>query len=517
VSLARLAAHNAKHYGDKPAYVFGDRTVTFVDFNSRVNRLVDGLRHSGVVRGARIAFLSRNSLAGLEIYGACEKGGYLAAPLNFRLTSAELVPILQNLDPHVVFVQSHYFDIAEELRTHLSGALMVATDGYPSHGWASMEDLVGAGRDVEPDQAADPDEIAYLMSTSGTTGTPRAAMLTHRGQWMDAAALALEMRLSPTDRHLATMPIYHVGGRAIVLAHNLRGCTVFLHDGFDAEAVARDVERRKITTTQVVPTMMAWLLDDRLTQRDMSSLRLIWYASAPMPVDLLTRAIQRFGPIFIQGYGQTECGPLATSLLPHEHILDGPGSEHLASAGRAVPGVEVAVVDEDGGELSGGRIGEIKIKSPWNMAGYWRRPDLSKQVLRDGWLLTGDMARVDARGYIYIVDRKKDMIISGGENIYPREVEEILYAHPSVLEATVIGVPDDVWGESVRALVVTRGGVRPDERELIDFCRARLAHYKCPKEVEFRDDLPKTASGKILKRALREPYLPVEPRIGEPR
>jgi long-chain acyl-CoA synthetase len=506
VSLSGLARHNARQYGDKPAFVFGVHTVSFAEFNARVNRLAHALRSRGVTSGARVAFLSRNSLEALVIYGASEKGGYLAAPLNFRLTADELKPVLENLDPHALFVQSQYVDTAHELRANLSGTFMVAMDGDPAPGWTSMEELIAGGKDVEPDHEVSPEDIAYLISTSGTTGTPRAAMLTHRGQWMDAMALALEMRLTPTDRHLATMPIYHVGGRAIVLAHNLRGCTVHLHDGFDADTVARDIEQWRITTTQVVPTMVAWLLDQRLNERDFSSLRLIWYASAPMPVELLRRAIERFGPIFIQGYGQTECGPLATSLLPHEHILEGPGSERLASGGRAVPGVEVEVVDEDGRAVPTGRIGEIKIKSPWNMTGYWRRPDLSDEVLKDGWLLTGDMGRMDERDYIYIVDRKKDMINSGGENIYPREVEEVLYAHPAVLEASVIGVPDEVWGESVRALVVPRRDSRPVEGELIEFCRARLAHYKCPRAVEFRDELPKTASGKILKRALREPY-----------
>jgi acyl-CoA synthetase (AMP-forming)/AMP-acid ligase II len=323
------------------------------------------------------------------------------------------------------------------------------------------------------------------MSTSGTTGTPRAAMLTRDGQWGNALGLALEQRLSPEDVHLATMPLYHVGGRALVLSHTLRGCTVHLHDAFDAAAVAADIEHHRITTTQVVPTMIAWLLDAQ--PRDLSSLRLIWYASAPMPVELLRRGLERFGPIFVQGYGQTESGPLATVLTPAEHD---PGAEHLASAGRAVPGVEVRIEDS-----------EILIRSPFNMTGYWRNPELSAETLKDGWLHTGDLGRLDERGYLYIVDRKKDLIISGGENIYPREVEEVLYAHPGVREAAVIGVPDAVWGESVKAVVVPVGDLASDE--LIAFCRTRLARYKCPKAVELRAELPKTPSGKVLKRELR--------------
>jgi long-chain acyl-CoA synthetase len=252
--------------------------------------------------------------------------------------------------------------------------------------------------------------------------------------------------------------------------------------------------------------MLSWLLEEQLERIDLSSLRLVWYASAPMPVELLRRAIVRLGPIFIQGYGQTESGPLATSLHPEEHVLDGPEAERLASAGRAVPGVEVRIVGEDGSELPLGETGEITVRSEFVMTGYWRDPELTADALVDGWLRTGDMGRMDELGYVYIVDRKRDLIISGGENIFPREVEDVLYAHPAVLEAAVIGVPDATWGESPRAIVACRPAAEVTEQELIAFCRDRLAHYKCPKAVEFRDELPKTPSGKVLKRALRERY-----------
>jgi long-chain acyl-CoA synthetase len=225
-----------------------------------------------------------------------------------------------------------------------------------------------------------------------------------------------------------------------------------------------------------------------------------------MPVEVLRRAIDRLGPIFIQGYGQTESGPLATSLAPEEHRLDGEAARRLASCGRAVPGVDVRIVGDDGVELPDGEVGEVTIRSPFNMVGYWRAPELTAETIVGGWLRSGDMGRMDRLGYVYIVDRKKDMIISGGENVFPRESEEVLYQHPGVLEAAVIGVPHPVWGESPRAVVVRRPGVELGEGQLIDFCRERLAHYKCPTAVEFRDVLPKSPSGKVLKRELREPY-----------
>ena len=476
MSLAGLSARNARLYPDKPAFVMGSRTVTFAEHHARATALAADLAARGVPPGGRIAVLARNCLEYLDVYAAAETYGYVVAPLNFRLTREELAGIVAGLDPHVLLYQEAFADVAPDAPLRL-------TLNHPKGGLTPLSLNPQGGqtplRDVEGS------DVVYLMSTSGTTGTPRAAMLTRDGQWGNALGLALEQRLSPEDVHLATMPLYHVGGRALVLSHTLRGCTVHLHDAFDADAVAADIERHRITTTQVVPTMIAWLLDAQ--PRDLSSLRLIWYASAPMPVELLRRGLERFGPIFIQGYGQTESGPLATVLTPAEHD---PGAEHLASAGRAVPGVEVRIED-----------GEILIRSPFNMTGYWRNPELSAETLKDGWLHTGDLGRLDERGYLYIVDRKKDLIISGGENIYPREVEEVLYAHPGVREAAVIGVPDEVWGESVKAVVVPVGDLAPDE--LIAFCRTRLARYKCPKAVELRAELPKTPSGKVLKRELR--------------
>ncbi|HKP18927.1 MAG TPA: long-chain-fatty-acid--CoA ligase [Gaiellaceae bacterium] len=504
--LGEIAHRNARLFAAKPAFVMGDRTVTFAEHDARGNRLANALGGRGLQPGDRVAFLSRNTLEVMDVYGAGEKGGFPVAPLNFRLTPGELTPVLEKIDPRVLFAQSQYVEAAESVREQLDGGFeLVALDGPAPPGWTSLEELLAAGSEREPAAEVAPDDVAYLMSTSGTTGTPRAAMLTHQGQWLDAVALALELRLSPEDRHLAPMPLFHVGGHAIVLAHHLRGCTVHLHDGFDAAAVAHDIEAHRITTSHVVPTMLSWLLEEQLERVDLSSLRLVWYASAPMPVELLRRALGRLGPIFIQGYGQTETGPLATSLQPEEHVVEGSGAGRLASAGRAAAGVRVRIVREDGSEAAVGETGEVAVRSDFLMTGYWRDPELTAEVLVDGWVHTGDMAHVDEQGYVYIVDRKKDMIISGGENVFPREVEDVLYAHPAVLEAAVIGVPDATWGESPRAIVVCRAEAEVAQQELIDFCRDRLAHYKCPRSVEFRDELPKTPSGKVLKRALREP------------
>jgi long-chain acyl-CoA synthetase len=501
ITLGSIASRNARHFSDKPAFVMGSRRVTFAEHHERVGRLVRALRARGLRPGDRIAMLSRNSLECLDVFGAAEQGGFALAPLNFRLTAAELEKVLSQIQPRVLFLQSRYADVTAGFG---DGLVVFMDDAADAGDAVCLSSVIREGPTEPLDYEPGPDEVCYLMCTSGTTGTPRVAMLTQGGQFLDAQAVALEMDLSPEDRHLATMPLFHVGGRAIVLGHTLRGCTVHIQDGFDAPAVAEELVREQITTTQVVPTMLSWLLDEPLAESPFPALRMVFYASAPMPVGLLRRGIERLGRIFMQGYGQTESGPLATTLRPEEHSLFGAGAERLESCGRAVAGVDLRVLDPDGHACEPGAIGELAIRSPFNMVGYLGQPELTATTLVDGWLRTGDMARIDGAGYVFIVDRKKDMIISGGENIYPREVEEVLHLHPAVAEAAVIGLPDELWGEAPVALVVTRD--RSDDelaRELQLFCRDRLAAYKCPKAVEICDSLPKTPTGKVVKRELR--------------
>jgi long-chain acyl-CoA synthetase len=504
-TLASLPSRNARLYGDKPAFVADGVAVSFAEHNSRINRLVDALGRRGLAKGDRIAILARNCLPYPDLYGVAEKGGLVLAPLNFRLTPFELLKVIPRIEPSVLFVQESYAETVEAIRDELPPMELVLIDGPDRDGWTPFGALLDEGADREPDVVVEPDDVCWLISTSGTTGVPRSAMHTHRGQFFNATATALEMRLSATDRHLALMPLFHIGGWAEVLAHTLRGCTVVLQDGFDAERVLHDIDAYRITTTQLVPTMVTWLLESPALERhDVSSLRMAFYASAPMPTELLRRALDRFGPIFMQGYGQTESGPLVTTLPEHEHHLDGELAGRLASCGHAIPGVEIRIVDPEGRELPAGEVGEMAVRGPNVMTGYWRDADASREALRGGWLHTGDMARMDREGYAYLVDRKKDTIITGGENVFPREVEEVLYAHPAVLEAGVVGLPDATWGEAVTAVVALRHGAEATAEELIAFCRGRLAGYKCPKAVEFLDELPKNPTGKILKRVLRE-------------
>ena len=507
--LSDYFRRNVAMYPDKTAFIHEDRRLTFAELDARVNRLVHALTELGLEKGDRLAILAKNCLPYMEVYGSSEKGGLVTVPLNFRLLGPELAHIVNDSGSKALVVSREFLSSIESIRGDLPTVEhFICLDGEAS-GMLSYEAILVKQSVTEPRVTLNSDDLAYIMYTSGTTGRPKGAMLTHRGQVADSQSMLMELGLRPSDRHLAVMPFFHVGGRALPLTHFYRGCTTVISSGFDPVQALSLIERHRLTTIQVVPTMIAFMLDSPDLERfDTSSLNMMFYASSPMPVELLRRAIAKFGQIFVQGYGQTESGPLTTLLGKEDHVANGTPEQlrRLASCGRAVMNVAVRVVDADGQDVSPGAVGELICRSELNMSGYWENPAATAETIRDGWLYTGDMATVDEDSYFYIVDRKKDMIISGGENIYPREVEEILYTHEAVLEAAVIGVPDPVWGESVKALVVLKQRARASAEELIEHCKAHLTSYKKPKSVEFRKELPKTPSGKILKRALREKY-----------
>ena len=510
--LGDFYRRNVTMYPDKTAFIHEDRRLTFAELDARVNRLVHALTGLGLEKGDRVAILAKNCIPFMEVYGGSEKGGLVTVPLNFRLSGPELARIIHDSGTKALVVSQEYLSAVESIRNDVPTVEhFICLDGQVD-GMHSYEALLANQPVTEPRVTLTPDDLAYIMYTSGTTGRPKGAMLTHRGQLADSQSMLMELSLRPSDRHLAVMPLFHVGGRAVPLTHFYRGCTTVISSGFDPVQALSLIERHGLTTIQVVPTMIAFMLDSPDLERfDTSSLNMMFYASSPMPVELMRRAITKFGQIFVQGYGQTESGPLTTLLGKEDHVANGTPEQlrRLASCGRAVMNVAVGVVDADGQDVSLGEpadVGELVCRSELNMSGYWANPAATAEAIRDGWLYTGDMATVDEDGYLYIVDRKKDMLISGGENIYPREVEEVLYTHEAVLEAAVIGVPDPVWGEAVKALVVLKQRARASAEELIEHCKAHLASYKKPKSVEFRKELPKTPSGKILKRALREKY-----------
>ena len=337
-------------------------------------------------------------------------------------------------------------------------------------------------------------------------------MRTHRHVVSNAITGVIELKVSYNDKAIISFPMYHISCEDNIGRHFFMPNTLFIkREGqFDPKEVLELISTEKITMCQLVPTMINTLLQyPEIDRYDLSSLRLIMYAAAPMPVELLKRALRTFKCGFAQFYGQTESGPLTTILQPEDHVLEGSERQlqKLGSAGRPVLSYEIRVVDAEGKDISVGEVGEIIVKSEAMMKGYWKLPRESAKKLKGRWLHTGDLGRFDEDGYLYIVDRKDDMIISGGVNIYPREVEEVLYQHPSVLEASVIGVPDDYWGEAVKAIIVLEERAHASEEEIIQFCKERIAGYKKPKSVEFWSELPKNPQGKILKRAIRERFL----------
>ncbi|MCF8085030.1 MAG: AMP-binding protein, partial [Deltaproteobacteria bacterium] len=354
-----------------------------------------------------------------------------------------------------------------------------------------------------------------IFYTSGTTGIPKGAVYNQEQKMQNTQIKALDLGLQFGDRHLVVLPMFHVGGDSHVWPFFLTGgCNVLLpHASFDPVEALQTVADERITDIHIVPTQLISLLDVlEKRQFDLSSLKRIWYAASPMPVEVLKRGLSVFGPLFFQGYGQTESGPHTTVLskVAHQTALAS-DTQVLASCGQPCLGVHMRVVDDNDNDLLPGQIGEIIVRSDRIMSSYWDKPEETQEALKDGWLRTGDLGYYDERGFIYIADRKKDMIVTGGENVYPKEVEEILYRHQAVAEAAVIGVPDPYWVERVHGVVVLKENATASEKELMGFCKAHMAAYKTPKSIAFVDELPKSPQGKILKRELKKGFQPVHP------
>lgn len=506
--LGDIYLHNAKTNPDGLALVCGEHRLTHAEFLNRAWQLANALHMRGVKPGTRVAIYSQNGLEWLETSAAAEIAGYILVSVNYRLSPPEVCRIFADTEPLVVVFDCQFAHTMREVLTHLPGSLLPICIGGPFEGGLDYETFLASGMVVEPITCPKPDDVAHIIFTSGSTGQPKGAMLTHERQYALAQNVALEGGLQAKDVHLVAMPLFHIGARCLQLGYALRGAQLVVHKKFDPEQVMIDVERHGITALQFAPVMIQMLMDSPgFDVHYFKSIRVIYYASAPMSETQLRRAIGCFGNILAQHYGMTEIG-LGTVLQPHQHILDGtPEQERrLQSAGQAPTGSLIHILKEDGTKVDVGEVGEITIKNPHLMVGYWRAVDESAEVLRDGWMHTGDMGYLDEKQYLFIVDRKKDMVISGGENIYPREVEEVLLAHPAVSQAAVIGIPDPRWGEAVMACVVLKALATVEETELIDFCKARLASYKKPKSVRFLEDLPRLGNLKIDKKLLREPY-----------
>ncbi|MHB1044354.1 MAG: acyl-CoA synthetase [Eubacteriales bacterium] len=507
--IAYLIARSARYHSNRTAVVFGDRRLTFAGVHKRSNQAARALAQLGVAKGDRVGVLLPNCPEYIETDFALAKSGFVRLPLNARLSRGEYSYIINDAEASTLVFGSEFLDTIESIRPELTTVKHYIMVGGAGASFAHhYQDML-----LQPDDdvcvpVADDDSFQILY-TSGTTGRPKGAVTTYRSRLATlATSLIDELKVSSCDVMLTAASLAHGGGTKI-LPHFIQGAVNVLLKKFTPEGFCRVVEKERVTTTWLVPTMIGMLLEyPDLKKYDLKSLKTVFYAAAPMPVAKLRRAMETFGNVFVQVYGLSEA-PNPDLLLPKEdHVLEGTEEQlrRLQSAGREVYGVRVRVVNDKGGDVIPGEIGEIIIAGDNIMSEYWKLPSATAETIRDGWLYSGDMATMDKDGYVYIVDRRKDMIISGGYNIYPREVEEVLYRHPAVLEAAVIGVPDEKWGEAVKAVVVCKPGVKVAEEELIAFCQANLAGFKKPRSVDFMEELPKSANGKILKREISRKY-----------
>jgi acyl-CoA synthetase (AMP-forming)/AMP-acid ligase II len=505
----------ARYHGEvRPSAValsFEGSDTTFAEFDRKTNRVANALIAAGLKTGDRIAYVGKNSDLYFELWFGAAKAGVVTAPIGWRLAPPEMAYIVTDSDAKIVFVGPELIAHIETVAAELSWwpeVIAMEPEGAGEH--RAFESWRDAQSDTDPKVAIKTSDIAIQLYTSGTTGRPKGAMLTHDNLLALRRKAAQEPmawnQWGPEDVSLVAMPVAHIGGSGWGLVGLLNGAKGVVAREFDPFKVLDFIEKDRVSKMFMVPAALQIVVRlPRAREIDYSRMSHILYGAAPIPLDLLRECIDIFGCGFCQQYGMTETTGTVVYLPPEDH--DPAGNARMRSAGLPLPGVELKVIDEAGNSLPVNTVGEIATRSPSNMAGYWKLDEATaKTVDVDGWLRTGDAGYLDEDGYLFIHDRVKDMIISGGENIYPAEVESAVYGHPSVAEVAVIGVPDDKWGEAVKAVVALKPGAVADPDDIIAFARTRIAGFKAPKSVDFIDALPRNASGKILRRELRAPY-----------
>lgn len=501
-----ISTNNARRYPDKPAVIESGRTHTWSDVDERARRLANHLLAAGLKKGDRVAVIARNCIEWPEITFAAAKAGLVTVPVNIRLAPDELAHVRDDSGAIAAVIHT---DQVERFGPELADLQTVVEIGGNAVG-IDYESALRAADDSDPTPASlRPDDIQFILYTSGTTGRSKGVINTHRGMLAQAVDTSLVTEANRSDVFLATTPFFTAGGMVRTLSWTYLGQTMVIHKRFDPEAVIDEIERSGITFTTFIPTMLQRTLRilEEGPHRDMSSLRRISYGSAPVPPGLAKKAMDLLGCDLQQRYGLTECGGQATILTPQDHrdMVDGKTSI-LTSCGQETPMCSIRIVDGDGNELPTGEIGEVVIVSEANAIGYWNRSDQTKQTFRRTGLWSGDLGYLDAERYLHITGRKTDMIISGGFNVYPAEIERVIGHHAAVDMVAVVGIPDPEWGETPVAVVVPKGDIDTDTvaGELTALCRAELAGYKQPRRFEFRTEFPLGPAGKILKREIAE-------------
>lgn len=509
-----------KLYGEKGALICGDRRFTYRDFERRVNALSNLLRAKGIGKDGKVAVLHPNCHYFMEAYFAVAQLGAISVPINYRLSPQEVAFILDNSESTFLIAEREFAQtVASALKEGGKGIKTVLWTGdgvLPQLQVDVMdyeETIVGRYPTTPPEKVdIGEEDIAQLYYTSGTTGRPKGVILTHKNVCIHALGTIAELHLTDRDRWIHVAPLFHLADAWATWAITWVGGTHIFVRSFDPPRVLEVIEKEKVTISNMIPTMLNLLINHPdAKRRDYSSLRVLLSGGASIAPEVVRKIVETFRCDYIQTYGMTETCPYLTMSILKGHLKGLPSEEQLeikSKTGREFIGVQLKVVREDGSEVGRDEeeVGEIIVKGDIVTPGYWKLPEETEKTIKDGWLYTGDLAVMDEEGYVTIVDRKKDMILTGGENVYSTEVENILYMHPAILEASVIGVPDEKWGEAIKGIVVLKEGMEATEEEIIDFCKERLARYKAPKSVDFYDVLPKTGSGKIAKRELREKY-----------
>ncbi|MGD8190091.1 long-chain-fatty-acid--CoA ligase [Brevibacillus ginsengisoli] len=502
---------HAKGSPNKIAVLDKGKSFTYRQFAERVCKLAGALEHAGVQKGDRVAILLLNEFRYLELLYGITMIGAIAVPLNVRLAPDEIKVILQDSGAKLLFLHHEFLPLFPLIRSEATSVehYILCEDDLKADGTIGYEDFIQEAHPAPLVSSAEENDVAAILYTGGTTGTPKGVMLTHRNLVSNAYNVGLSLNYGPQDIYLHAAPMFHAADSASTFAITVVGGTHAHIRSFDPLEVMQTIEEQRVTCTLLVPTMINRLINHPSIQEyDLSSWRKVLYGASPCPTEVLKKAKELLPTNFFQAYGLSEASPVLTILRPEDHVIEGEERivARLASCGQPLPGIEVRCVNARGEDVRIGEVGEIIARGPNVMKGYWNRPEETAAAFQNGWLYTGDMAVVDEENFFYVVDRKKDMIVTGAENVYSVEVENVVYTHPVVLEAAVIGIPDPKWGEAVHAVVVLKKDQQVAEEELIEHCRHYLAKYKVPKSVEFVAELPKSGAGKILKRHLRDQY-----------
>jgi len=489
--------------------VFEGRRLSYAEADAAANRIAHALVAAGLGVGDRFAVLAKNCVEYALLYYAASKAGVVPVPLNYRLAPPEWIYILNDARARLLVARGDFARALAPVQGELASVERRVAIGAAPPGWESWDDFVAGQPDTPPRRQVTLESDLYQMYTSGTTGHPKGAVLPQRAVCANIHQAGLVFGTTPGERVLIVAPLYHAAACLVAFAAVAGGGCLYIQEDYNPGDVVRALSEEGIGVALLVPVMIQFCLAavPDAAERRYDDLRLIVYGASAISEQVLRRAVGAFRCQFLQGYGMTEATAVATTLLPADHeraLRERP--ELLLSAGRPIVGTEVRIVDERDRELPTGSVGEIAVRGPQLMRGYWNLPEATAAALSGGWMHTGDAGLLDEEGYLHVQDRVKDMIVSGGENVYPREIEEVLFQHPSIADAAAIGVPDAQWGEVVKAVVVLREGASVSETEIVDFCRGRLAGYKRPRSVDFAKALPRNPTGKVLKRQLREPY-----------